>query len=155
MKFFIMIFVSVLLTCCYKEDSTLYYAYMKNTTSHRIEIKPYFAGSVPINKIITLVANDTKEIATGFDRGIVGNAGFNSSYLSGSDSIIVVFDNLYSITHYFSSPAVHTPKYYFLTSNRNIYNKDNYVYTYQDLSKHQRKSTYNYEFKEQDYLDAR
>jgi hypothetical protein len=143
------------LTGCVKEKITLYYAYAKNSTSHKVEIKPYFSGSIPPNRVIVLMANETKEIANGFDRGIVGNAGFNSNYLSGSDSIVVVFDNLYSITHYLNQPGTFASKYYLYASNRNIYNKDNYAYTYEDLSKYKRKSQYVYEFKEQDYLDAK
>ena len=156
MKIIIRLVIITLLFCgCAKEKNTLYHAYFKNTTAHTIEIKPYFGGVVPSEKIVLLLTNETKEIARGTDRGIVGNAGFNSQNLSGSDSIVVVFDNLYKITHYFTAPLTTAPRFYLLMSNRNIYNKDNYAYSYQDISKYQRESNYNYEFKEQDYLDAK
>src|SRR6188768_2813313 len=151
MKYLIIAISILFLTGCIKEEITLYYAHAKNLTSHKIEIKPYFSGSVPASKIIVLMANETKEIANGFDRGIAGNVGFNSNYLSGSDSIIIMFDNLYSITHYFTQPNSFASKYYLYTSNRNICNKDNYIYTYEDLSKHKRENQYVYEFTEQDY----
>lgn len=86
---------------------------------------------------------------------IVGNAGFNSKYLNGSDSIIVLFDNLYSITHYINTPLLTARKYYLYASHRNLNNKDSYVYTYRDISKQKRETTYTYEFTEQDYLDAK
>lgn len=155
MKYFLLAAIVFLLSGCTKEEMTLYKAYLKNTTLHKIEVKPYFGGVVPSDKIITLLANETKEIANGFDRGIVGNAGFNSQNLSGSDSLIVVYDNLYSITHYLNNPASMSLKHYLFSSNRNLYNKENYVYSYQDLSRYKRESTYIYSFIEQDYLDAR
>ena len=155
MKYFLLVAIVHLLSGCTKEEMTLYKAYLKNTTSHKIEVKPYFGGVVSSDKIITLLANETKEIANGFDRGIVGNAGFNSQNLSGSDSLIIIFDNLYSITHYLNNPTSLAQKHYLYSSNRNLYNKDNYNYSYQDVSKHKRESTYMYNFIEQDYLDAR
>jgi hypothetical protein len=155
MKYIHILSASLLLIQCAKEKITLYHAFCKNTTSHKIEIRPYFSGSVPSNKIVVLNSNETREIANGFNRGIVGNAGFDSNYLSGSDSIVVVFDNLYAITHYFIQPAMLSSRHYLLSSNRNIYNKDNYTYTFADISKNKRESNYVYEFKEQDYLDAK
>lgn len=155
MKYFFLVACVYFLNGCTKEEMTLYYAYLKNTTSHKIEIKPYFGGVASSDKTISLLANETKQIASGFDRGIVGNAGFNSQNLSGSDSLVVVFDNSYSITHYLNTPTSLSPKYYLFSSNRNLYNKNNYAYSYQDLSKHKRENNYNYNFVEQDYLDAR
>lgn len=155
MKYTLLAVCVFLFTGCTKEEMTLYYAYLKNSTSHKIEVKPYFGGVVASDKAIVLLANETKEIANGFDRGIVGNAGFNSRNLSGSDSLVVVFDNLYSITHYLNTPTSLAQKHYLFSSNRNLYNKNNYTYSYQDLSKHKRQNTYNYSFIEQDYLDAR
>lgn len=155
MKLILVVFGVLLVSSCTKEEMTLYSAYAKNGTGHKIEIRPYFFGSVPPAKVITILANDTKEIANGFDRGIVGNVGFNSNYLSGSDSIIVVFDDLFKMTHYFNAPSQLAPKHYLLSSNRNIYNKDNYAFSFVDQSKYKRESTYLYSFTEQDYLDAR
>ena len=155
MNIFWSFIVTVFLGACTKEKITLYHANLKNNTTHKIEIKPYFNGTTSIDKIVTLMPNETHEIANGFDRGIVGNAGFTSRTFSGSDSIIVIFDNIYSITHYFNSPVFLSKKFYFLTSNRNIYNKDNYLYSYNDLSKNKRESNYVYEFIDQDYLDAK
>ncbi len=131
-----------LLAGCKKEESTNYYAYLKNKTLHKIEIRPYVGNIFPADKVVKLLAGETKQIANGFDRGIVGNVGFNSSYLNASDSIVVIFDNLYSITHYFKSPVIFSTKYYLYSSLRNVGNYLSYIYTYQDLSKHKRESTY-------------
>jgi hypothetical protein len=146
---------SLLFIGCVKEESTLYYAYIKNGTSHKVQIKPYFSGSIPSDKIITLLANESKEIANGFDRG-KGDQGFSSSYFGGpGDSIIVVFDDLYSITHYSSTPASVNPRHYLFTSLRNIGNPKSYDLQSRDISKYQRENKYTYTFIEQDYLDAR
>jgi hypothetical protein len=149
-----LVMLFVIFTGCTKEQITSYSAYLSNNTTHNIVIRPYFKGIVPNNKIVSIAANDSFQIANGTDRGIVNNAGFNSDYLSGSDSITVTFDNLYKITHYFTQPDFLAPKYYLVTSNRNIYNKDNYSYTYKDPTKNRRESSYLYKFVEQDFLDT-
>ncbi len=139
---------------CRKEESTNFYAYLKNTTTHKIEVKPYFSGIISSDKVVTLLAGESKQIGLGTDRGIVGNVGFNSQF-SGSDSLIVIFDNLYSITHYANTPNSFASKFYLATSLRSLRNKNSYSYSYRDLSKYQRENEYLYTFVEQDYLDAR
>jgi hypothetical protein len=139
---------------CTKEQITNYKANLSNTTIHTIVIRPYFGGSVPNNKIITLTPNGTFQIANGTDWGIVNNGGFDSDSFGGSDSIVVTFDNIYSITHYTTQLTLLASKYYLVSSNRNLYNKNSYLYTYQDPSKTRRESNYLYKFVEQDFLDT-
>lgn len=155
MRFLKVILLIVLLNGCTKEEVTLYTAQIENTTSHYLVVMPYFSGFVPPNKIITINPGQTVEIGHGTNRGIVDNAGFFSDYLSGSDSIIVVFDNQYQITHYFEVPTLMNPKHYLYLSLRNLYNKDNYFYTFSDISKNRRESNYLYKFIEQDYIDSK
>ena len=147
---FVLIFGS-----CRKEDITIYYAYIKNTTTHQIEIKPYSAGMLVTMNVITLSANQDIQIANGTIRGISQNSGFGSKYFANADSLKVTFDGLYSITHYFITPASFAPKYYLNTSTRNLGNKNSYFLNGVDLSKHRRENTYTYEFSEIDYSDAR
>ena len=139
---------------CYKEQTTIYTADLSNTNTHSIVIRPYFSGLVPPNKVITLTANGTFQIAKGSDRGIVNNGGFDSYIFGGSDSTVVIFDNTYSITHYTTQPTMFAPKYYLVSSNRNLRNKDSYIYSYKDINNTRRESNYLYNFTEQDFLDS-
>ena len=156
MKLFSAIAVLILLCGCTKEESTISYAYLKNGSTHKVVIRPHFSGIVPPDKIITLFAGETKEIATAsFARGI-GNQGFSSSYFGApNDSLVVIFDDLYSITHYFNTPATLSPKHYLATSLRNIANPKSYDLQSRDITKYQRENKYTYTFIEQDYLDAK
>ena len=156
MKLHFFIALTIILGSCSKEESTISYAYLINGSTHKVVIKPYFSGVVPPDKTIILLSGQTKEIATAsFARGI-GNMGFNSSYFGGlNDSIIVTFDDLYSITHYFNPPATLSNKYYLPSSLRNIANPKSYNLQSRDVSKYQRENKYYYTFIEQDYLDAR
>jgi hypothetical protein len=146
--------LTIVLIGCTKEQITVYNAKIINKTSHSIVIKPYFQGAVPNEKTVHLEANQSFEIATGTDRGIVPDGGFDSYYLSGSDSIAVVFDGSYRMVHYFLQPAILAPRHYLITSNRNLYNKDNYTYTFTDVSKNRWENRYEYNITEQDYLDT-
>jgi|CXWL01.1.fsa_nt_gi hypothetical protein len=140
---------------CTKEAITIYYAYIKNKTTHQIQIKPYSSGGIVTANIISLSPDQEIKISDdGFVRGIALNSGFGSKYFAGVDSLVVVFDNLYSITHYSNTPVSLAPKYYFFSSNRNIGNKYSYVLIGED-SKHKRINSYYYDFTEQDYLDAK
>lgn len=157
MKIFILfiLFIALLFTGCTKETVTFYYAYLKNKSVHQIQIKPYSFGAVVSANIISLSPNQEIKISDdGFLRGIATNSGFGSKYFSGVDSLIVIFDGLYSVTHYFVNPTSLAAKYYLNTSTRNIGNKDSYVLIGED-SKHSRNNSYYYDFIEQDFLDAK
>ena len=155
MKFFIFgIFSIVFCFSCTKESTTNSHSYIVNKTTHKIKINPYFNGVIPSEKAIILLGNDTVEIANESSRGINGNSGFYSSNFAGSDSVIVIFDDTYYITHYSIAPMNYSNKYYLYSSNRNILNKNSFIYSSQDISGHQRENFYYYNFIEQDYLDT-
>ncbi len=151
----IILFLINFLCGCYKEQSTHYYAYLTNNTQHTIEIKPYFQGNTFPSLSITLNPNQTIEIANGVQRGKNPNGGFNSKYISGSDSIRVSFDIQHTITHYVNTPANLNFKYYLFTSLRNIAYARSYTLEGKDIGKNGRENKYTYTFTEQDYLDAK
>jgi hypothetical protein len=154
MKYFAIFLMSSTMISCTKEDSTLYYASLENTTTHKVEVRPYFAGSIVQSKIVVLPPGSKKEIANGFERGI-SKGGFISSYFAGSDSLIVVFDDIYSISHYGATPQSLASKYYLFSNGRNISNWRSYELSQRDLSKHQRENVHLFKFIEQDYLDSK
>lgn len=152
--FSLSVLLQLLLTGCIKEEVTFYYAYLKNKSTHQIQIAPYFNGAVVTAGIISLSPDQEMKISDdGFVRGIATNSGFGSKYIVG-DSLIVTFDGTCSITHYGNTPPSLAPKYYLFSSNRNIGNKYSYTLIGVD-AKHTRTNSYYYDFTEQDYLDAR
>lgn len=146
--------ICIVFVGCTKERSTNYVATLYNGTSHNIEIKPYYGGVSPANKKINLGPLESLEIANGSRRGIGENAGFSSNVLGSPDSMIVIFNNTFSITHYTVTPTAFSNKYYLYTSLRNIENFKSYEYTILKDSKHERGVSYKYTFTNQDYLDA-
>ena len=139
------------------EEITNYTATVVNNTSHIVIFKPYAFGSVRQDKQFTLAPGSSLEIANGFMRGItVLGSGFGSDYLAGSDSIEIVFDNIYKMTHYGSAlPTPLSGKHYLYTSNRNILNKNSYFAKQEGENKYSVTYSYTYTFTEQDYLDAK
>jgi hypothetical protein len=154
MRFIHWLAICIVFVSCTKERSTNYVATLYNGSSHNIEIKPYYGGVSPANKKINLGPMESKEIANGFDRGIVDHAGFSSAFLGSPDSMVVIFNNAFSITHYTVTPTVFSNKYYLYTSLRNIENYKSYEYKILEDSKHERGVSYKYTFTNQDYLDA-
>ena len=145
----------VFIVGCRKEESTNYKTNLKNISTHNIIIRPFSNGQIVSNNIITLTPNMSIEIANGSDRGLNGNSGFSSKYFENVDSMRVTFDNMYTITHYGKTPVSLNNKYYLYTSNRNILNYLSYSFDSKILAKTQWENTYNFEFIEQDYLDAK
>lgn len=155
MKFLILILLILISTqSCTKEQTTAYSASLENTTAHKIEIKPYIAGIVNSNKIITLLPNSKQEIANGIMPGL-NKGGFLSDNFTGADSLLIVFDNLYAIVHYGATPQNLNPRHYLFSAKRNVGNWRNYQITTANVSKHQRENIHVFNFIEQDYLDAK
>jgi len=138
---------------CTKEDITIYIATLQNKTTHSITILPYKSGTVLASDTIKLPAGSEVEIAHGSQWGIVKVPLFISKYFGGSnDSNIVVFDNLYKVSHYLNTPVQLSSKYYLFTSTRNIANPYSYRFESVRINNHKQKNTHVYEFTDQDYL---
>lgn len=149
-------FLLLFLICsCIKERVTVYKATLVNNSSHKIVVYPFFSGVNPSEKTITLLTNQNFEIAYGSVQGL-GTQGFSSTYFGGpNDSVIVTFDDLYSITHYFNTPSVLAARHYLFSNTRNIGNPASYDLQTNRLSKYQQENIFTYTFTEQDYLDAK
>lgn len=139
---------------CIIEETTTHQAYFTNTTNHRIVIVPFQEGAPLNNKIMLLKADTSINVFIITGRGIADPALFQENYFSEADSVVVTFDSTYSITHYIHTPAHLAPKYYLPDSDRNLYNKSSYLYTSEDLNKHNRRITYYYSFLVSDYENA-
>jgi hypothetical protein len=150
------ILISILVVCllsgCEIEDTTNYVATIKNNTTHNIEIRPYFAGVSPTEKRINLGYGETFEVGNGTDRG-KGSAGFSFKF-GAPDSMVVIFDGTFSISHYVNTPVNLANRHYLYNSTRNLMNYKSYDYKIIDDSKHEMDVTYTYSFLEQDFLDA-
>jgi hypothetical protein len=143
-------------TSCRKEGITVIAANLVNATPHHIMILPYKNGIVEKKDTIRIPPNTHFEFGYGSIRGLITIPLFSSEYFGGSDdSIVVIFDDLYSITHYVNIPTDTAPNYYLYTSLRNLGNRLSYTFYTEKKSKHRRRNNHVYNFTEQDYLDAK
>ncbi|MEO6833907.1 MAG: hypothetical protein ABI378_14655 [Chitinophagaceae bacterium] len=147
----------IFLVSCFKEDSTIYRAYLENATDYGIVVLPFKNGVVLSMDTLKLIPNQTLLIAEGSDRGIQNQGGFFSNYFSnnGDDSGLIIFDNTYIVSHYGNLPTTLARKYVLYNSTRNIFNYLSYDYTYKDINKHLREATYRYTFVDSDYQFAK
>lgn len=154
------ILISGLIIClfsfssCIKESMTTTIATLKNQSGVSINIIAYVNGT-QLNNIVEIIANSSFEISHENNFGISNNAGFSSKYLSGMDSVKVVFNDSFIVTHYRKIADSLHPKSLGNNNNRNIFNYLNYVYSFVDKSKHSRLTTYIYTFTEADYNFAK
>lgn len=148
--------ITFLLQSCKKDELTQAKAYIKNTTTHSIKILFYKSGLVSANDTIKLTTNQEIEIANGPLRGLIKAPAFNSNYFgSSNDSMVVIFDNLYRVTHYGTLPINLTSKYYDFASLRHIGNPKSYIFTSTQVASTKLENVHRYEFVEADYNYAR
>lgn len=140
---------------CITEPNTNFKATLKNDSGSKILLTPYLKGSPALDKEVYIFVNESLEIANGSDRGKVNHAGFDSQYLTGMDSLVVIFNDSFKITHYRINPETPSANHYLNEDFRNLFNYLNYEYSIDDRSRGKRVAYYNYVFTEQDYLDAK
>ena len=156
MKYLFITIIFFYCSGCIKDYRSLYTATFINTTTHSINILFYKNGSVEPADTIKLLQGQEFEFAKGSVWGNVSVPGFTSKYFGSSDdSIIVVYDDLYKITHYANTPSQLAPKYYLFSSLRNIGNSLSYRFVSTPISRHNNNNAHYYDFTEQDYLDAK
>jgi hypothetical protein len=152
----LLLFVFFLLQGCRKDNITLFSAFLKNTTAHSIKILFYKNGFVSSSDTIKLLTNQEIRIAYGVHRGLLKNPGFYSEYFgSGNDSIVVIFDNLYKVSHYGVLPANLSNRYYEFVSLRHLGNPKSYQFNSTQTAKNKLENVHRYEFVEADYNYAR
>src|SRR5690606_25399382 len=144
---------SVLLKSCRKEENTNYKAMLINKSSVQILLVSYIDGR-DVDRI-TINDGSSVIIGEGTDRGFVNHAGFDSKYLSGVDSVIIIFNDSFSVSHYNNNPIAFSFKYYLQENSRNIFNYLNYNYYHQDKSRGWRNAYYRFTFTEEDYNFAK
>lgn len=151
----ILVVALLLFSSCQKEQKTEYTASIKNSSTHIISILFYRDGLVGNLDSIQLSSNELVLIANGTFRGLVDIPSFSSSYFgSPQDSIIVIFDHRYRMSHYSVKPNVFSIKHHFRESPRNLGNPNSYDFESKLIGGRFRSNTHFYTFTDQDFLDA-
>jgi len=140
---------------CIKEEQTNYSAYLENPLQCRIDIQPFKGGFSNEADIITLSPGIVFKFAEGAERGKRNSGGFSSDMVSGTDSIVVVFDGLYKVVHLFNNTDSATGNYYNYASFRNLGNWESYIVRVTDETKHSITLEFVYTFTEEDFNYAK
>lgn len=154
MKYLIWILLLTLFSCN-KEKTTYASGFWVNSTSHYIEVRPVSKGLVVSQNILRLMPGQKLQVGGASFRGILDHQLFDNEYFSDADSVLVIYDSTFVVSHYFVTPSSVRPKHHLRLSSRNIINQANYDFKYEDDSKHKRQTFSTYTFTEQDYLDAK
>lgn len=159
LKLFSLIFIlEILFSGCIKEYYTLNKAILINNTSHQLTIIPFkVIGIEPPSDTLYLLPNDSITILNGTSRGEKSGVdweGIFGSFKQVGDSVIVVFDNSFSVTHYYQIPPdslFRSKKYYLYISDRNILNFDNFKLNQKKIKRHLYENILWFQFTEADY----
>ncbi|MFT4062690.1 MAG: hypothetical protein QM642_10080 [Edaphocola sp.] len=139
------------ITGCIKERMTSIKATLYNDAGVKVVILHFKGGIVNAGDSIVVQAGDSFLYANGSEFGDITGPGFNNDYAGNpDDSIVVMFDDKYSVTHYFNTPLHLSNKYYLNDSPRNIGNPNSYEFT--AVREKNKRINYNrYYFTESDY----
>ena len=140
---------------CRKEYSTYYTAHIENKSNHSALILFYKGGVVLATDSVKLIPGASIRIASGTFRGLNPQPAFFSSYFGGAnDSAIVVFNNLYKMSHYVNQPTALSLKHYLFAPPRNIFHPKSYIFESEKKSSTHLANSHNYIITNQDFLDA-
>jgi len=154
MKLFLIF--SCILVCfsCITEKQTFSTQKLYNSTNHTIIIIPFFNGVEIGSKKKMLPPNSVIELEYRFTRGINNVPAIFFDYFKNVDSLHVMFDNQYQITHLLLSTFTSGLKNYASSSTRNLGNVYSYAKEKTEDKKNSRTWEVKYIFTNQDYLDA-
>lgn len=149
------LFAFCLYSC--KEEETVIKAYLINDSNHNIEILFYKSGVVNLGDTLSLMPNEELLFAHMSHRGDVQIPMFGNKHIGlESDSILVVFDNSFKVTHYYTIlPAALAEKHYLRESLRNIINPYSYEFTHKKRGRGRYLNIHKYYFTESDYEFAK
>ncbi len=119
-KLAILIITSIALSSCIKDKMTNFKAYLYNHTSVKVTILPFKGGYVHSTDTIYLNPGDSFQIGYGSNWGDVKIPLFESEIfaLNRQDSVNVVFNNIYYVSHYIDTTGITlSPKYYLYNNN--------------------------------------
>jgi len=118
----------LMLSGCVKDKSTNYKATWENPTPHYISIKGYTNGLVLPGDAVELGTGEETLVGAGSFKG--KTEGFLLDHFVSVDSVIVQFDNQYTVVHYvLAIPVAPALKSYPKSSGRNLMNFTSYLLT--------------------------
>ena len=123
--------------CC--KPNFIYNKVLKNSTEHHIELIYYTLGK----SYATFTINKNSTVKN------------NVVIQDNTDSLIVIWDDLYSVAHYIPNKEGNTKNSIKQNEPRSLFNNDSYIEEIQNRKCDGKTTTLTYTFTEQDYLDAK
>lgn len=155
MKCLSLIVLIFLLQACTKEGSSISYIWVRNNTNHTVEIRAFGGGAVHSNKSFKLTGNGQYQIDYNSSRGKSSFPIVLSEYFRSVDSVQIIWDNTYIMTHMIADSFTSNGKYISFFDDKNIGKVSKYQQTKVSESKHSIEWSLFYNLTEQDYLEAK
>lgn len=149
--------ITMLVFSCAKkrvEEITNFELTAVNSTGHTIELLPFYGGTTRERDRIQILPHSDQSLGKGWGWGIQSIGSGFESRIAGCDSLIVLFDNQFKVTHYGATPINLARRYYLFIDDRNIGYPIHYQGEIVRETKTSRNIHYSYTFTEQDYLYA-
>lgn len=141
--------------CSVKEEVSSTSVILFNNTEHQISITSFRNGVANNSSLIHLPNYGNYTIESGSSLGKTKGPVYFFDYFQNVDSVVVMWDNTYPITHMISDSFISTDKYIPFGNSRNLGNGNAYTNELTEETKYTIAWTVKYTFTEQDYLDAK
>ena len=139
---------------CIKEYVSTMESFLINNTAHQIEVVPYYGGIANMSARVQLSPGQRLSVAR---EGVRGRslAATYAMGLQSFDSVVVIYDNLYRVTHRSFRDSTACTKCITFSSNRNISSESSYLKTITKEHRKYLRGYFEYSFTEDDYNFAR
>lgn len=154
MKNTLLILITISFAClsCGKTEITQgigTHATLYNQSGVSVRYIPYNSGVPDDRYTVDIMHNDSLFMGNNHDKGNGKNPGFSSPYLSGGDSIQILYDNKYIVTHIANIPDSLLKNHHLpFLNERHIGNPKNYIWWFVEET---RQLYHEYYFTEEDY----
>lgn len=155
MKKWVIFFISLVNIGCIKDKRSITDVIISNATIHKVTLVPYLNGFVDSSKYKILQAKSSISIENNFQKGKTKIPVVFWDYFKNLDSLVVIWDDIYSMTHMLSDTFTSSNNHLQGYESRNIGLSTSYVNSVKTESKHSIEWAVINTLAEQDYLDAK
>lgn len=155
MKYILILFIGLFFGSCVKDGKTTSQVILSNPTTHNISLYPYQNGFIDSPNIKTIIQGEEVIIEDNFQKGKTNSPLVFWDYFKPYDSLVVIWDGVYPITHFLSDTFLSSNKFIQFGASRNIGYDASYVVSSNNETKISIEWITKYVFSEQDFQFAK
>lgn len=136
MKYYLVLLLVFMIFGCIKDEKSTTNVSIVNATQHKVVLIPYTNGFIDSSKYKVLQSNEILSIETNNQKGKTKIPVVFWNYFKNLDSLVVIWDDIYRMTHMLSDTFTSSSNHLQGYESRNIGLSTSYVNSVKSESKH-------------------